>query len=266
MNPTISHINLFPIKSCAPVTPDQATVESRGLHGDRRWMVVDADGKFVTARKQPRMVLIRAVPVDDALALDAPGMPALRLVPPAKSAQTSVAIWKDELTAQAANAQADAWISTYLGMPARFVFMADDCVRPVDPDYAQAGDQVSFADGFPILLISQVALDELNGRLDAPVPMLRFRPNLVVANTTAHAEDSWRSIRIGTIRFDVVKPCSRCVLTTVDPESGIPDSAGEPLRTLVSYRRTDNGVMFGQNLIPRGTGVIRIGDAVTIIK
>lgn len=228
-------------------------------------MIVDADGQFITARKHPRLVLIHAVPRDDGLALDAPGMPALRLTPPVHSAQTSVAIWKDQVSARAAEAQADTWISNYLGIPARFVYMADECVRPVDPDYAQAGDQVSFADGFPILLISQAALDELNGRLDAPVPMLRFRPSLVVSNTSAHAEDTWRSIRIGAVRFDVVKPCARCVLTLVDPETGIPDSAGEPLRTLISYRRTDKGVMFGQNLIPRGTGMLRIGDEVSII-
>ncbi len=265
MNPSLSHINLFPIKSCAPLTPDRAFVELRGLRGDRRWMIVDADGKFITARKHPRLVMVRATPNDEGLSLEAPGMAPRQLDPILDSALTPVKIWKDEVMARSAHADADAWISTYLGVPARFVFMADDCVRAVDSDYAHVGDQVSFADGYPILLISQAALDGLNGRLATPVQMLRFRPSLVVANTVAHAEDGWRSIRIGGVRFELVKPCARCVLTTVDPESGIPDAAGEPLRTLVSYRRFDNGVMFGQNLIPRGTGAIRVGDEVSVI-
>ncbi len=266
MNPIISHINLFPIKSCAPLTPDQAFVELRGLRGDRRWLIVDTEGKFITARKHPRLVLIRATFDDTVLALDAPGMRPLRLEPTASPARTSVEIWKDKVPAQAAHPDADTWISNYLGIPARFVYMADDCARPVDPDYAQPGDQVSFADAFPIMLISQAALDELNSRLASPVPMLRFRPSLVVANTLAHAEDSWRSIRIGEVRFDAVKLCSRCVLTTVDPETGIPDPDGEPLRTLMSYRRREKGVMFGQNLIPRESGIIRIGDSVSVIE
>lgn len=265
MNPTLSQLFVFPIKSCAPLRPDHAVVESRGLRGDRRWMIVDDAGTFITARKHPRLVLVRATPLDDALSLEAPGMPRLRLAPTANQEPTSVSIWKDQVTAQKAPAEVDAWISRYVGIPAHFVFMADDCVRRVDHEFAKSGDQVSFADSFPILLISQAALDELNARLDKPVSMLRFRPSLVVANSLPHAEDGWRSIRIGTIRFDVVKPCARCVLTTVDPQSGVPDPAGEPLRTLVSYRRFDKGVMFGQNLIARGTGVIRVGDDVSVI-
>ena len=265
MKPSLAHINLFPIKSCAPLMPDHAFVESRGLRGDRRWMVVDAQGKFVTARKQPAMVLIHAVFDGDGLLLDAPGMERLRLAAPTKPERLNALIWNDEVVTEVADPAASAWISDYLGYPSRFVFMADDSVRPVDPDYSHAGDQVSFADGFPLLLISQAALDSLNARLQSPLPMLRFRPSLVAAGTAPHAEDDWRSIRIGEIRFDVVKACVRCVLTTVDPATGRFDKAGEPLRTLLSYRRTDKGVTFGQNLIPRGTGTIKIGDEIVIL-
>lgn len=265
MQPTLAHINLFPVKSCAPLTPDHAIVERRGLRGDRRWMIVDAQGQFVTARKQPRLVLIRSVFDGDLLHLDAPGMPRLYLQPDANASGTLVRVWDDEVAATSAQADADAWISDYLGFAAQFVFMADDCERPVDQKYARLGDQVSFADGFPMLLISQAALDDLNGRLASPVPMLRFRPNLVIANTAPHAEDGWRAIRIGEVAFDVVKPCVRCVLTTVDPATGVIDPTGEPLRTLITYRRGPKGVTFGQNLIPRGAGTIRIGDQVSII-
>ena len=266
MQSTLAHINLFPIKSCAPLTPDHAVVERRGLRGDRRWMIVDAEGRFITARKHPRLVLIRAVFDADSLLLDAPGMPCLRLLPELGKAGSKVTVWSDEVVGASAEAGADAWISDYLGFAARFVFMADDCVRAVDPAYAKPGDQVSFADGFPLLLISQAALDDLNARLASPVPMLRFRPSVVVVNTTPHAEDGWRVIRIGDVAFDVVKPCVRCVLTTVDPASGEVDPDGEPLRTLITYRRGPKGVTFGQNLIPRSSGTIRIGDQISIIE
>ncbi|MEP6881095.1 MAG: MOSC N-terminal beta barrel domain-containing protein [Dokdonella sp.] len=265
MKPTLAHINLFPIKSCAPLTPGHAFVESRGLRGDRRWMVVDAEGQFVTARKHSRLVLIRARFDAEALILDAPGMTSLRLTQPLDPEEVRTTIWRDEVIADVADAEANSWISEYLGFAARFAFMGDACRRPVDPDFAQRGDVVSFADGYPLMVISQTALDALNSRLPSPVPMLRFRPSLVVANTSPHAEDGWRSIRIGDVRFDAVKPCVRCVLTTVDPETGRFDEGGEPLRTLLSYRRTDKGVTFGQNLIPRGTGTIKIGDEIVII-
>lgn len=266
MQPTLTQINIFPVKSCAPLTADHAVVEDRGLRGDRRWMIVDAEGRFVTARKQPRLVLIRAVFEGDALLLDAPRMPRLHLRVAAQALGSTVTVWADEVAASSAQADADAWISAYLDFSARFVFMADDCRRAVDPAYAQPGDQVSFADGFPLLLISQAALEQLNLRLASPLPMLRFRPSIVVANTPPHAEDGWRTIRIGEVAFDVVKPCVRCVLTTVDPASGEFDPSGEPLRTLISYRRGPKGVTFGQNLIPRSRGTIRVGDPVSIIE
>jgi len=240
-------------------------VEQRGLVGDRRWMVVDAGGKFVTARKHPRMVLVRADPDGDSLRLSAPGMPGLVLSAVVQRDGVRATVWDSEVNAQPASEEADAWLSGYLGFPVRFVHMNADSRRAIDANYAHAGEEVSFADGYPLLLISQAALDGLNEKLDQPVGMLRFRPNLVVAGTSAHAEDGWRSIRIGTVRFDLVKPCVRCVLTTVDPERGEFDPAGQPLRKLMDYRRTEKGVTFGQNLIPRACGSIRIGDSIEIL-
>jgi len=256
---------IYPLKSCAPLARDSAQVEARGLSHDRRWMAVDEHGRFLTARKHPRLTLIRAHPDGDWLTLEAPGMPRLHVVPAHDASRVDVTVWKSGLRAHAADQSANDWISRFLEQPARLVFMDNACQRPVDRDYGRDGDEVSFADGYPLLLISQAALDQLNRKLASPVSMLRFRPNIVVDGVAAHAEDAWRRIRIGNIEFDIIKPCTRCTLTTVDPETGEFDPDGEPLRTLTTYRRGDKGVTFGQNLIPRGDGVIRIGDPVEVV-
>lgn len=225
-------------------------------------MVVDADGRFVTGRQHPRLTLIRAEPAGDALQLRAPDMPELCLTPAPDRRRRLVEVWGSRVDARIAAAAADAWISAFLGIPARFAHMDADCRRAVDPEHSRPGDIVSFADGYPLLAISQAALDLLNARLAKPVSMLRFRPSLVLAGTAPHAEDDWKRMRIGDVDFDVAKPCIRCVFTTVDFERGAFDASGEPLRTLLTYRRTPKGVSFGQNLIPRGTGMLRVGDAV----
>lgn len=267
MAATLASIHIYPLKSCAPLALKQAQVETRGLARDRRWMVVDGEGRFLSGREQPRLTLIRAQPdAGDALQLDAPGMPMLRVdAPPADGVRLAAQVWDDTVAPLLATPAAHAWISAFLGQPCCIVTMDAGCVRAVDANYAAAGDEVSFADGFPLLLISQAALDQLNGKLAQPVSMLRFRPNLVVAGTAPHAEDGWKRVRIGATEFDVVKACIRCVFTTVDFERGERDASGEPLRTLIGYRRTDKGVAFGQNLIPRGVGTIHIGDSVEAI-
>lgn len=266
MTPTLSAIHIFPLKSCAPLPLEAARVEPRGLAHDRRWLATDASGRFLTGRQQPRLTLIRALPDGDAIGISAPGMPTLRLDPPSESGERSeVVIWKNTVAALAVGPEADAWISAFLGIRARIFFMDGACERPVTPEFGAPGDEVSFADAFPLLLISQAALDALNARLAAPVPMLRFRPNLVVADTAPHAEDGWKRIRIGGIEFDLVKPCSRCVFTTVDFESGTFDPSGEPLKTLTTYRRGERGVTFGQNVIPRGAGTLRVGDTLEVL-
>lgn len=267
---TLASIHIYPMKSCAPLPLDMAAVQTRGLARDRRWMVVDAHDKFVTGRQQPRLTLIRARPDGDALQLSAPGMPDLRVAAPqADGARLETAVWGAAVRPLLADSGAHDWISSHLRGAFRMVHMDDACVRPVkakyDGKYGIDGDEVSFADAFPLLLISQAALDALNARLAEPLPILRFRPNLVVANTAPHAEDGWKRIRVGDIEFDVVKPCVRCVFTTVDFERGAFDPSGEPLRTLIKYRRSADGVTFGQNLIPRGAGTLRVGAAVEVL-
>ena len=264
---SLASIHIYPIKSCAPLALRSSPVETRGLARDRRWMVVDAHGKMLTGREHARLPLIRALPnADGSLHLDAPGSSGIRVaIPDAYGERIARRGWNMPVSPGLAKETANAWLSTFVGAPALLLYMDAECVRAVDAKYAAPGDEVSLADDFPLLLISQAALDLLNAKLAKPVSMLRFRPNLVVAGTDAHAEDGWKRIRVGEVEFDVVKPCVRCVFTTVDFERGERDPSGEPLRTLIGYRRGEKGVTFGQNLIPRGHGVVRVGDPVSVI-
>jgi len=262
MRPTLSALHVYPVKSCAPLSPDRAEVGARGLDGDRRWMLVDEQARFVTGRQVPRLVLLRATPLASGLRLEFPDAQPLELATPGADAERAdVRVWNDVVPARFA-AEATAWLARCLERPLRLVHMPADTLRPVRPDYGSPGDVVGFADAFPLLLIGTGSLEGLNARLARPVPMGRFRPNLVVSGGAAHAEDDWRRVRIGGLEFDVVKPCTRCVFTTVDPATGALDPDGEPLETLKRYRRTPAGVTFGQNLIPRGAGTLRVGDPV----
>lgn len=266
MQPYLSALYVYPLKSCAALTLASAQVERRGLVDDRRWLVVDAKGMFVTGRLYARMPLIRATPLGPGLRLEAPGMPALEVsVPAADAIRRHVTIWRSSVEAQIADTAAGEWLSRYLGADLSLVHMDEAAHRAVNPEYGQPGDEVSFADGYPQLLISAAALEALNARLETPVDMLNFRPNLVVAGTMPHAEDDWKRIRVGSVEFDIVKPCTRCIFTTVDPQRGERSTDGEPLKTLTTYRRTPKGVTFGQNLIPRGSGAIAVGDAVEVL-
>lgn len=261
----LSSLYLYPIKSCAPLAADAAVIESRGLEHDRRWLVVDTDGRFLTGRELPRLTLIQARPHPQGLTLDAPGMPSLQVPFSSDRISTPVTVWKSEIAARLMSPEADAWLSEFLQHGVRLVHMDGGVVRMITSSQAEPGDDVSFADAFPVLLISRAALTGLNARLDRPVSMLRFRPNLVVDGVPAHAEDGWKRIRIGDVAFDVVKACVRCVFTTVDPTRGERDGDGEPLRTLIGYRRTADGVTFGQLLTPRSPGVLRVGDEVSVL-
>ena len=262
----LSAIHVYPIKSGAALSPAEVEVETRGLAHDRRWMIVDASGKFVTGRQVPGTVRIRATPVAGGLRLASDDSRGIDIAVPAPDAsRRQVTVWKDSVDAVDAGDAAAEWLGARLGRALRLVYMDAAAIRPVNPSRARAGDEVSFADGYPLLLISQAALDALNAKVSAPLPMLRFRPNLVVAGTTPHAEDEWRRLRIGAIEFEAIKPCVRCVFTTVDPELGEFDPSGEPLRTLKTYRRSPDGITFGVNLIARGRGTLRVGDAVTVL-
>lgn len=263
----LSAIHIYPVKSCGALSPRHAEVEARGLAHDRRWMIVDRDGRFLTGRQLPTLVLLRATPQADGLRLLHPDAGELTVDFPSSSApRQDVTVWDDSINAIDAGDEAAHWLSHWLDRELRLVYMDDAATRPVDPKRAQAGDEVSFADGYPMLLISQAALEGLNARLETPLPMLRFRPNLVIDGASAHAEDGWRRLRIGAIEFEAVKPCVRCVFTTVDPEHGAFDPSGEPLKTLKHYRRGDKGITFGMNLIARGRGVLRVGDEVRVLE
>lgn len=263
MSCTLSALYIYPVKSGSPSRVQDAAVEVRGLRHDRRWMVVDPGGKFITGRQVPRLTRLQARPVGNGLELAAPGQPGYFLPSPASDGERlTVSVWKSVVEAQAARPEDDAWISAFLERPARWVHMDEGAQRPVVSAQARPGDEVSFADGFPLLLLSEESVEALNTRLVTPVSILRFRPNLVVRGAFAHGEDDWRWVRIGGVVFEVVSPCKRCVFTTVDPAAGALDPTGEPLRTLLEYRRTSSGVMFGMNVIARGRGIVREGDEV----
>ena len=264
----VASLHIHPLKSCTALDVDTLDVVPRGPVGDRRWMVIDASNRFVTARAEARLVLIRVLPQGEGLSLAAPGCAPLAVAAPRDGPRVSVRVWDDHVDAVLADDSAHAWLSSFLGRPLRLVHMDQRSRRAVDPAYGDPGDEVSFADGYPLLAISRAALDGLNERLEHPVTMTRFRPNIVIADCEPHAEDGWQRVRIGEVEFDAVKRCARCVFTTIDPDTAVRDPQGEPLRTLRAYRGAPNGkdVLFGMNLIARGSGTLRRGDRVDVIQ
>lgn len=269
---TLAGITVYPLKSAGGIALREAELDELGLRHDRRWTVVDAQDRALTQRTHPQLARIRVALEDRSLALTAPGMPRLELplepaAGPAGSGAEEVVIWNDRVAALPAGDRAARWISDWLEEPCRIVYMPPTTVRPVDPRYAVGAvghARLSFADGFPFLLLSEASLDALNRKLDEPLPMNRFRPNLVVRGVGAHGEDRWRRIRIGDTLFHVVKSCGRCAITTTDQETGA--RGQEPLRTLARYRRVDGKVLFGRYLIHRGTGPVRVGEGVEVLE
>ncbi|MBW4649642.1 MAG: MOSC domain-containing protein [Kastovskya adunca ATA6-11-RM4] len=258
----LSEINIYPIKSAAGIALKTASVENRGLQYDRRWMLVDQRGKFISQRRFPRLALIRVQIEGSQLVVQTPNRDQLSIPLCLDAERVAVNIWKDVCEAIPAPETVSQWFSDFLELPCQLVYMPDSTKRPVDTHYAHHNESVSFADSFPFLLISEASLEDLNQRLEEPVPMNRFRPNLVVSGCEAFAEDSWRTIRIGSVRFQVAAPCSRCVVTTVDQSRGI--RGKEPLQTLAQYRRRDREIFFGQNLIAGELGTLQLGDAVQV--
>ena len=240
-----------------------ADLGATGLLHDRRWMLVDGAGKFMSQRRHPRMALISPRFTPGRLVVSAPGMPDLEVPLEGEPAeQIDVEVWGDLQRGAPVGGYADRWFGGFLSVPCRLVRKPDDDVRSVDSAYARSGDQTSFADGFPLLLISEASLEDLNGRLESPVPMNRFRPNLVVRGCGPYAEDGWSELRIGEATFRVAEACPRCAITTVDQESG--ERGKEPLRTLATYRKAGGEVWFGRNLIHTSTGVVSVGDPVEV--
>ncbi len=261
---SVSGLAIHPIKSCAQVTLDHTLLDRFGLLHDRRWMVVDVSGRFLTQRQQPRMCQVQPGLHGDALQLHAPGMPSLVVSTPSANRKMMVSVWNDHCKALDAGDAAAAWLRRFLSIDCRLVFFPDDEVRLVDPTYGKPGDQTAFSDGFPLLLTTQASLDDLNARLDAPISMQRFRANLVVEGCEAFAEDTWRRLRIGGLTLRVVKPCSRCAIPNIDPATGQRDV--EPTRTLSSYRQRDNKIYFGQNVIIEGSGELAVGMSVEVLE
>jgi uncharacterized protein YcbX len=261
----LSGLRVYPIKSAGGISLEAWEVDGRGLRHDRRWMLVDEAGRFMSQRRSPRMALIGVGIEPDHLVVDAPDMPPLEVpLQPPHDRLSLARVWNDLVEVLAIGDEADRWFGEFLGARCRLVYLPDESMRPVDPAYARMGDQVGLADGFPFLLASEASLADLNARLESPVPMNRFRPNLVVRGCEPFAEDGWRLVRIGEITLRVVKPCSRCAITTVDQRTA--STGKEPLRTLAQFRRAGTKVLFGQNLIHDNTGTLRVGDPVKVFQ
>ncbi len=265
MHIQLTGISIYPIKSTGGILRQYARVEERGLESDRRCAIVDATHVCMTQRVFPRMALITVRTRYSFLIVGAPGMPELTLTrPDHRAPPVRVRVWDDIVDALPFTAEVDSWFTTFLGTPCHLVYMPDTSRRITDPDYAPGEHMVSFADAFPFLLISEESLTLLNCKLANPVPMNRFRPNLVVAGCEPHAEDTWRHIRIGGVEFLLVKQCALCVITAVDQETGV--RGKEPLAKLATYRQHNGKIHFGQNMINKTTGIVRIGDPVTVLQ
>jgi uncharacterized protein len=262
----VTQLYVYPIKGAAGVPLTAARLDAFGIEHDRRWLVVDDAGEFITQRNAAGLGLLQPQLEPGSLVLRSARAGELRLpLAPASSglARVRARVWDDEVEAEDAGAAAASYLRSHLGFGARLLYMPAATVRQVDLAYARPGDRVSFADGFPLLLLTQESLDALARRVGQPLPMLRFRPNIVVAGATPHAEDAWQRIRVGRIACDVVKPCARCVVTTLDPATAV--GGDEPLRTLATYRRWQGKVWFGQNVIHRAQGAIAVGDGVEVL-
>ncbi|MEU0396877.1 MOSC N-terminal beta barrel domain-containing protein [Streptomyces sp. NPDC006208] len=270
--PVVHSLHVHPVKSLAGCAPGEAVVEPWGLAGDRRWALVDASGTVVTQRRYPRMAPARAEPLPGGgIRLTAPGQEPLAVAVPEPRDTVVTDVFGDKVEAVPAEGPADDWFSAYLGAQVRLVHLDDPAHRrPLDPAYARAGETVHFGDSSPLLLTTLTSLDALNSLIaqgdhadEGPLPMTRFRPNVVVAGTAPWAEDGWRRIAIGGVTFRVTKPCGRCVITTTDQRTA--ERGKEPLRTLARHRRIGDRLAFGQYLVPEVPGLIRLGDAVTVL-
>ncbi len=260
----LSGIFVYPIKACGGVTLEQADVVERGLAHDRRYMLVDRAGTFISQRTLPQLCRVSTALTERGIVVAAPARAQLELPLALASGggvkPTEYRVWDSSGTALC-HPEGSRWFSELLNDDVSLVYMPESEQREVNPARARPGDIVSFADGYPLLLICEASLEELNRRLDEPLPMRRFRPNLVISGCAPHAEDGFAQLSIGGVSFRGVKRCDRCVVTTIDPDTG--EKGKEPLRTLAQYRLEDGHVWFGMNLIHDGSGTLRVGDSVT---
>lgn len=256
----ISQLNIYPVKSLGGISVSSAAITDRGLEHDRRWLLIDPHGVQITQREVPAMALLQPAITSTGLTVTHHPTQKKLEIPfqPQTQEYTQVQCWDDTVTAQFVDPNADSWFSQLLQVSCRLVYMPETAKRQTDLKYTEAGHYTSFADGYPFLLIGEASLEELNSRLDHPLLMNRFRPNIVFTGGTPFQEDKMHKFTIGNILFSGVKLCARCVMTTIDQTTA--EKGKEPLRTLAKYRAQGNKILFGQNLIHHGSGRIAVGD------
>jgi uncharacterized protein YcbX len=260
---TLSEIWIYPIKSLGGISLTQARVMKKGLQFDRRWMLVDDAGVFLTQRVHPIMALFKTSIDGTHLTIRFKEHTLqLPLAPTYDPSPLTVTIWDDSVTAYEVSAETSAWFSHHLGMSCRLVYFPEENPRQVDLKYSPEGNHVSLADAYPLLIIGQSSLDDLNRRMQVPLPMNRFRPNLVFTGGEPYEEDTWHDFAVGTTRFIGAKPCARCALPTVNQDTA--EKGQEPTRTLATYRRSENKILFGQNVLTVDPAIVTVGEAITL--
>lgn len=260
---TLSELYIYPVKSLAGIKVSTWQVTEKGLLHDRKWMLIDSDGKFLSQRRIPKMALIKTEIKGDTLILSSVSSGNISLpLYPKHGENCEVTIWKDQCIAKATTKEADQWLSDFLDLDCQLVYQSENEIRQVDQQYSQPTDKINFSDGFPFLITSEASLASLNHSMGLQLSIRRFRPNLVISNCEPYAEDSWREITINSISFRLPKPCSRCPVPSIDPETA--KRGKEPLATLNRTRRWNNRVFFGQNALHSSTGELSVGNSVTI--
>jgi uncharacterized protein YcbX len=257
----ISEIIYYPVKSLGAVSVSEVQLGQFGIQNDRRFMLVDKNAVFISQRECPRLALVSACLNNDELVVSCYGLGELIFPFKAFTHDIKVQVWEDEVTAKFIDSKFTAKLSDWLGVSVIMVYMEDTAVRQVDREFFKEDQNVSFADAFPLLLTNTASLVDLNDRLDEPIPMSRFRPNIVFEGDRAFQEDGWKRISIAGINFDIVKPCGRCGITTINEKGAL---GKEPLKTLARYRKNEFGVCFGQNLVHRSRGPIKVGDLLVV--
>ncbi len=265
---SIASLTIYPVKSMKGVPLQSSEVDLIGLKGDRRWLVIDADRKFQTIREYAELAMIEAEYQHDVLQLKHPIHGTCNVeVPDASAASQSVKIWRSEVIARCASSDAGMFLSGILGRPLNLVYLDNPTSRPVNPKFGKPSDHVSFADGYPILLTSVSSLQNLEIRVGRQLSMRRFRTNITISGADAWAEDTWRLVKIGSVRFRIARPCGRCIVTTLDPDTGEKTADNQPLAALSKFHRASDGeIIFGQNLIPEISGTISVGDTLQILE
>jgi uncharacterized protein YcbX len=262
----ISHLYIYPIKSLSGIEVNEALITEKGFEHDRRWMLVDENNRFISQRELAGMTQLQPAITNEGLLvthktkLDS-------IVIPFKSPgqnRVMVTIWDDRCMAEFVSDEADAWFTSALGVNCRLVYMPDESKRIVDPNYALQNELTSFADAYPFLMIGQTSLNDLNNRLIETIPINRFRPNIVFTGGTPYQEDSMASVSIRGIIFSGVKLCARCVMITIDQDKGT--GGKEPSKTLATYRQKNKKLYFGQNMLCKGGGIIKVGDELKVLS